>query len=129
MQVNANYQVGLDELVWEPGTTRPVLALSGVTNSFISQNLLSNDTYGEGIRIVDLKLGKNIRFRNKRINVGAEVFNVFNSDAALGHCATYPNPAQGTEGCNIGNGVISPWRAVTNITTPRYVRFQLQVDF
>jgi hypothetical protein len=29
----------------------------------------------------------------------------------------------------VAQGVVTPYRTVTNITTPRYVRFQLQFDF
>ena len=82
------------------------------------------------IRIVDFKLAKNIRFAGKRLNVGADVYNVFNSDAALGYCANFPSPSQNISGCTGSTpGSIVPWRSVNNITTPRYARFQLQFDF
>ena len=128
--VNANYTVAVNDVVWANTAGRLVPGISGAINGQVTQNLLSNDTYGEGIRIVDIKLAKNIRFSNKRINIGADVYNVFNSDAALGYCGTYPNPSQGIQGCGSASlGTLVPWRAVNNITTPRYARFQLQVDF
>jgi len=96
----------------------------------VAQNLISNDTFGEGIRLVDIKLAKNIGFGGKRVNIGADVFNVFNSDAALGYCATFPNPSQNIGGCGSATaGTLQPWGTVNNITTPRYARFQLQFDF
>ena len=59
-----------------------------------------------------------------------DVFNVFNSDAALGYCATYPNPSQNLFGSgNAAAGTLIPWGAVNNITTPRYARFQFQFAF
>jgi hypothetical protein len=128
--VNANYTVALNDVVWASTANRLVPGMQGVTNGQVTQNLLSNDTFGEGIRIIDLKLAKNIRFAGKRANIGADIYNVFNSDAALGYCATYPNLAQGIEGCgSSAQGTLIPWRAVNSITTPRYVRFQVQFDF
>jgi len=128
--INANYQVALTELTFQEGAVRYTPQLQGVTNSFVSQNLISNDTFGEHIRLVDFKLAKNIRFAGKRLNVGVDVYNVFNSDAALGYCATFPNPQQAIEGCGTAAaGNLAPWGTVNNITTPRYARFQLQFDF
>ena len=83
---------------------------------------VANDTYGESIRLFDVKLAKNIRFANKRANVGVDVYNVFNFDGALGYCGTYPQCAP------TATGPLVPWRTVTNITTPRSVRFQVQFD-
>ena len=126
----ANYQVALTDIVWLPGSERPYPGIQGNTSGFVTQNLLSNDTYGEGIRIWDLKLAKNIRFGGRRLNVGVDVFNVFNSDAAFGYCNTFPNAVQQVEGCgSVAAGTLQPYGTVTSITTPRYARFQLQFDF
>jgi hypothetical protein len=131
VSINANYQVLLSELQFQPGAVRYTSQLSTTSTdtSTVTQNLISNDTYGEGIRIVDFKLAKNIRFAGKRVNIGADVYNVFNSDAALGYCATFPNPSLNVFGCGNATTGIQEWRSVNNITTPRYVRFQLQFDF
>ena len=64
---------------------------SNVSGTTVTQNLLGNDSYGEGIRLFDIKFAKNIRFASKRLNIGVDVYNVFNSDAALGYCTTYPS--------------------------------------
>jgi hypothetical protein len=135
VQINANYTVDIPSLVWGPnsqdrtGTTLAPPAV-GAAAQTVTQNLLSNDTYGERIILVDLKLAKNIRFSGKRVNIGFDVFNVFNSDAALGYCATFPNPAQNIEGCGTAAaGTLRPWRNVDSITTPRYGRFQISFDF
>ena len=53
-------------------------------------NLLDpGDLYGEGYFIADLKLAKNIRFANKRVNVGVDVYNLFNNDAIRAYQATF----------------------------------------
>ena len=49
----------------------------------------TGDIYGEGLRLWDLKFGKNIRFANKRLNIGVDIFNLFNSDAATGYDDNY----------------------------------------
>jgi len=109
-----------------PAGQQRTTALTGNTTGFTTRNLLSNDTYGEGIRLVDLRFAKNIRFGSKRLNLGMDVFNLFNSDAALAYCANFPNPSQNVLGCAQNT---QPWASVTNITTPRYARFQMTFDF
>jgi len=101
---------------------------SGGGGTTVGTNMLNNTFYGEGIRMVDLRLAKNIRFLGKRANIGADVFNVFNSDAALGYCNTLPNPAINPQACGTTASPQS-WQQVNNITTPRFVRFQVQFDF
>jgi len=113
-----------------PAGSPRVVAVQNTLNNQTSVNLLSNDTYGEGIRLLDFRLAKNIRFSGKRVNIGVDVFNAFNSDAALGYCATFPNPSQNIQGCgSAAAGTLQPWGSVNNITTPRYARFQVQFDF
>jgi hypothetical protein len=113
VQINANYTVDIPDLVWGPNSqnrTGTTLAGSGATT--VTQNLLSNDEYGERIILFDLKFAKNIRFSGKRLNIGFDVFNVFNADAALGYCATFPNPARDIEGCgSVVAGTLRPWPA------------------
>jgi hypothetical protein len=131
-QINANYQVDIaNDLLWGPNS----LSRKGTTfvnnpATTVTQNLLSNDTYGERITLFDMKFAKNIRFMNKRFNIGVDVYNIFNSDAAVGYCATFPNPARGIEGCGTAAaGTLQEWASVNNIITPRYARFQIQADF
>jgi hypothetical protein len=97
----------------------------------VSTNLFDNARYGERITLFDMKLAKNLRFRGKRVNIGADIFNVFNSDAARQYCGTYPNLARGTEGCSgtAAAGTLVEWGAIQEIVTPRYGRFQIQFDF
>jgi hypothetical protein len=92
------------------------------------------DLYGESARLLDLKLAKNVRFYGKRINFGVDVYNLFNSDAALGYNNTYtafkqPDGSWGQT--NPANGVVTPntWGQVNSLVSPRFARFSMQFDF
>jgi hypothetical protein len=99
-------------------------------------NLLDfGDLYGEGFRQWDLNFGKNFRFGRRRVNVGVNVYNLFNTDAATDYNDTYSafrlpdntwqqgdNPA--TNAVEVQN-----WGQVTSIATPRFLRFTVQFDF
>jgi len=92
------------------------------------------DQYGEAIRLWDLKFAKNIRFGSKRVNLGVDIYNLFNSDAATSYNSTYTatrladgtwvadNPA--TAAIEVNN-----WNQVTGLAPPRFARFQIQFDF
>ena len=131
VQINANYTVSQTDLVWGPNSQdRTGTTLAGSTSGIVTRNLLSNDTYGERIILADLKFAKNIRFGGRRLNIGFDIYNVFNSDAALQYCADFPNPAEDIYGCgSIAGGTLRPWRTVDGITTPRYGLFQVTFDF
>jgi hypothetical protein len=131
-EVRANYTVNVQDLVWGPNSQDRVgTAPVGNTTGQVSTNLVDNATYGERITLVDLKISKNIRFRGKRFNIGADIYNAFNSDAARAYCGTFPNLAEGIEGCSgtSAEGTLVGWSDVTNIVTPRYGRFQVRFDF
>ena len=132
VEIRANYEVPVTDIEWGPNSQNRVgTSIVGNTSGLVQTNLLDNATYGERITLIDLKVGKNIRFRNIRVNIGADIYNVFNSDAARAYCGDFPNLAQGVEGCSgsAAAGTLVEWGSVTNIVTPRYARFQLQVDF
>ena len=77
-----------------------------------------------------MKFAKNVRFSGKRVNIGVDVYNIFNSDAALAYCATFPNPARGIEGCgSAANGNLRQWNEVDEIVAPRYARFEIGFNF
>jgi hypothetical protein len=137
VQVTGTYTVPNGDVIWQGNPTQTQTGnprvLGSIQNSgnggtTVGTNLLNNTFYGEGIRLFDIRLGKNIRFAGKRVNIGADVFNAFNSDAALQYCGTLPNPAINPQGCGTVANPIA-WRQVTNITTPRFARFQVQFDF
>ena len=66
------------------GGVNPGCLLTNTAATTVTRDLLSNDTYGEGIRLFDIKLAKNVRFAGKRVNFGLDIYNAFNSDGALG---------------------------------------------
>jgi hypothetical protein len=117
-QVSANYTVPNTAVIWGPYSQGSTALANSQT---VQTNLLGIDAFGEGIRTFDIRLAKNVRFGRRRVNVGVDLYNAFNSDAATAYCATYPTCQQTTNA--------QPWKTVTNITTPRYARFQVQFDF
>ena len=63
------------------------------------------------------------RFGGRRLNVGMDIYNAFNSDAAQSYCNTYPTCG------SVAGGTLRPWLTVERLVTPRYARFQVQFDF
>jgi hypothetical protein len=136
VEKNASYTYFSNSVTWEANPYRATntSGCSGGSSSVgcftqgsatqATTNLYAaGEIYGEGIRIMDLKLAKNIRFAGKRLNVGVDIYNLFNSDAALGYDNTY-NSIQG--GASVLNANF--W-TVNNLTSPRFARFQVQFDF
>jgi hypothetical protein len=133
---NINITFTKDQVVWEPSSaSRATLPCTG-TNAgagvgcFIPAGLNPTattyqvnvvdpgDLYNEGYFIFDLKLAKNIRFANKRLNVGVDVYNLLNNDAIRDYQSTYPAS---------GSGV--PFGTPTTLLSPRFARLQIQFDF
>jgi hypothetical protein len=111
------------------GTARNVGTANGV------QLMLPNELLGERTTIFDIKFAKNIRFQDKRVTVGVDIYNMFNSDAINSYNATLTgsfvngvwveavdNPA--TPG-NEGNQFMDP----TGLVSPRFVRASVQFTF
>ena len=131
------------DVLWEaPSANRAGTLFNNTGNAPGSTQIVNlldaGDLYGEGLRLFDLKFAKNIRFARKRLNVGVDVFNLFNSDAATGYNSTYTafrvvdangnstwvqdNPATTDVESNT-------WGRVTNITTPRHFKLSIAFDF
>ena len=119
----------LDRAIWEaPSSNRigsSTLNSSGSAATTTQVNLLDTtgySIYGEGARLFDLKFAKNIRFANRRLNIGVDVYNLFNTDAVTSYCTAFPT-------CTV-NGVANlPWATPSALVTPRFARFQMQFDF
>jgi hypothetical protein len=140
---SANHAFSKDEITWEPGSASrktqpcPAGATAGQVGCFIGTagsttntaliqtvNLLnSGELYGEGYTIFDVKLGKNLRFANKRLNIGVDVFNIFNNDAVRGFQDNFDVPD------NPNTAVVEQWGQATTLLSPRYARLSIQFDF
>jgi hypothetical protein len=131
----ANMTVSKDAVAWDPSSaSRATLpctgAQAGQTGCFVPTgttvtattyvvNLLDpGDIYGEGYSIVDLKFAKNIRFADRRLSVGVDVYNLFNNDAIRAISTTYPATAAGVA-----------WGTPTGLLSPRFARLQVQFNF
>lgn len=117
--------------VWEPGSAHR----AGTQFGARGVNLLDGgDLYGERLRMWDLRLAKNLRFAGARLGVGVDVFNLFNSDAALRYNPNYTAfrlPDGSWVEDNPATTVVerNDWGRVLNITTPRHVKLSLQLNF
>lgn len=131
VEVFANYTIDVVDVVWAPGSQSRIgtTALVGGAAT-VQRDLNFIDVYGERITLIDLKVAKNIRFHGKRANIGVDIYNALNSDAARAYCNTFPNPARGIEGCGAtATNNLVEWGEITNIVTPRYARLQVRFDF
>lgn len=131
-------QVHKDAVTWEPsslsrlndpctGTAAPEgSGCFGVNRNNPTQTinvLMPNELFGERITLVDMKLAKNIRFANRRLTVGVDVFNLFNSDAITNYNNSYILPE------NLQAGQENPWGTPTGLVSPRFAQFSMQFNF
>jgi hypothetical protein len=137
---DANFTFTKDQVTWEPGSaaraTAPCpagatagevgcfTAGGGVTATTYTVNLLNTgELYGEGYSIVDLKIGKNVRFAGKRANIGVDIYNLFNNDAIR----AYENDLDQAD--NPATAVVEQFGQATELLSPRFVRLSIQFDF
>ena len=135
--------------VWEPtsspgragqpfngiGTTGGTNGLGGVATQTV--NLLdTGDLYGERQNNWDLTLRKNFRFAGKRANIGVDVYNIFNDDAATGYVNTYTAAYDAATRTwtpqnddNPATQVIEGWGNINGIVNPRFFRLSMSLDF
>ena len=136
----ANFTFTKDQVVWEPGSasraTQPCRGAEAgqvgcftptgndVTATEYTVNLLNEgELYGEGYSIFDVKIGKNIRFLDKRLNVGVDIYNLFNNDAIRGYEEDLDVPD------NPNTEIVEQWGQATSLLSPRFVRLSIQFDF
>ena len=140
----ATLQFSNNDVLWEADSqyrsgTQFNTATGTQSNFPNGVNLLDfGDLYGEGLRLWDLNFSKNIRFARKRVNVGVNVYNLFNSDAATTYNSTYTafrvTDANGNtkwveDNPATTNVEVNDWGRVTGVTSPRFLRFTVQFDF
>ena len=139
VQRSANYTItcpgGIcpaDVFQWDPqsvtatgapaGQTVPRTTLVNNANTLTVNLLPEGSLFGEGYTTFDIKVAKVLRFGRTRTNVGLDIYNAFNSDAATAYANTYPQQ-------NIAGAGLMPWGTVTQIVSPRFARFSVQFDF
>ena len=85
--------------------------------------LLNNELFGERVTLFDVKLAKNIRFSGRRLLIGVDLYNVFNSDAVTSYQSTFTpdNPATPANE--------NTWLQPMGLVSPRFVRMQVQFNF
>jgi hypothetical protein len=124
---------------WEAGSEGRAGTLFNTNNGTTATqeiNLLDDgDLFGEGLRLWDLNFSKNIRFAGKRLNLGVNVYNLFNSDGATGYIDDYTAfyiPETGTwvsDNPATADVEFNDWGRVDGITSPRFMRFTVSFDF
>jgi hypothetical protein len=103
--VNANYTV-----------TNAIAGVPLLNNQQSVNLLLPGDLYGDYVRQVDLRFGKNLRFGRTRTLVALDVYNLFNENPGLTYQQAFT-----------GNG--ATWYTPTTLLMPRFVRFNVTFDF
>jgi hypothetical protein len=109
--VQANYNV--PNAVAQASLGRP-LSL-GATTTAVNM-LLPGQLYGDRVNQVDMRFAKVLRFGHTRSLVGLDLYNLFNANPGL----TF-GQAWGANGAT--------WLRPTTILYPRFVRFNVTVDF
>jgi hypothetical protein len=131
---SATVTVNKGTLIWMPGSEGRALVpcatatngtgCVGNTNNDVNTtiNLLNNnEMFGERISLFDVKIAKNIRIRNTRTTIGADIYNVFNSDAIQDYDDNFiDNPT---------TPAVEVWGDPTSLVSPRFVRLSVQFNF
>jgi Carboxypeptidase regulatory-like domain len=87
---------------------------NGTTNVDL---LLPGQLYGDDqVTQVDMRFAKILRFSGRRMLLGVDLYNVFNTNDVTGYTSAF-----GTDG--------STWHLPSTIVAPRFVRFNVTFDF
>jgi hypothetical protein len=109
----ATYQMTPAQFLAATGVPlRPGLAQQSV-------NLLApGAVYGDRINVADLRVAKVLRFGDKRLNIGMDLYNLFNANAATAFETVFDVATVGAK-----------WLQPTAVLNPRALRFNAQFDF
>jgi hypothetical protein len=80
--------------------------------------LLPGAVYGDRVNAVDMRFAKIVRFRKTRTTVGLDLYNLFNSNTPTTYESVYDPATNGAR-----------WLQPTAVLLPRFMRFNVQVDF
>jgi hypothetical protein len=80
--------------------------------------LLPGQVYGDRINNIDMRVAKVLRFGKYRTNVGLDIYNLANANTATTYENVYDPATNGAR-----------WMQPTAVLLPRFMRFNVQVDF
>ena len=135
--IAANLTIPPTVVVWEPtSANRTGGGFNGAAATPTQTiNLLdTGDLYGERTNNWDVTMRKNIRFAGKRLSLGVDVYNIFNSDAATAYDQTY-TATRLADGSWVADNPATPavevntWNNITQLVTPRFMRLSMTLDF
>jgi len=90
---------------------------AGVTTETVNI-LLPGSIYGDRVNNLDLRVAKTLRISKMRANVGVDFYNLTNTNTGTTFEATYDPASAGAR-----------WLLPTAVVQPRFMRFNVQVDF
>ena len=96
-------------------TGRPLAA--GLASQDVNL-VLPGAVYGDRINAVDMRFAKVLKFGKTKTNVGLDVYNLFNSNTPTTYETVYDPATNGAK-----------WMTPTAVLLPRFMRFNVQVDF
>ena len=109
----ANYQMTPAQFLAATGVPlRPGLAQQSV------DLLAPGDIYGDRINVTDLRVAKVLRFGGKRLNLGLDLYNLFNANPGTTFESVYDPATNGAR-----------WMQPTAVLNPRAARLNAQFDF
>jgi hypothetical protein len=111
--LSANYAISNAQVIAAIG--RP---LAGNAQNVTVDLNLPGQLYPDRINSVDVRLAKILRFGRTRTNVGIDLYNMLNANTGTGFQQTF-DP--------LNNG--ATWLRPTSILNPRFVRFNVTMDF
>ena len=80
--------------------------------------VLPGAVYGDRVNVVDMRFAKVLRFGRTKTNVGLDLYNLFNSNTPTTYETVYDPATNGAK-----------WMQPTAVLLPRFMRFNVQVDF
>jgi len=89
----------------------------GLANQTVDLNL-PGELYGERVNAVDMRFGKNVRFKGTRTTVAIDLYNLFNANTGTAYQQAYDPLTNG-----------STYRRETTVLSPRFLRFNVTFDF
>jgi hypothetical protein len=88
-------------------------------NGTTTVNLVEDgQVYGDRVTQVDMRFAKILRFAAKRADVGVDLYNLFNTNHAIGYEQVFDYATRGAS-----------WLRTSSIVPPRFVRFNVTLSY